>query len=177
MLGTSSAFWTNELISALLPALVEEFGGGVPYWPSTPTGPPLPFHTEAGLTHYYGVGAYKRPLADCRLAQVKFSPECLGFSHIPEPANLQILALGAHPPPHDPRWKVGVPRDSGAGWDFEDIRDFYLELIYGVDPVELRSHDLDRYYRLSRAVTGQFWRASSTSGGRQSTCSGGLYGS
>jgi len=57
--------------------------------------------------------------------------------------------------PHHPLWKAGVPRDNGAGLDFEDIRDFYLQQLYGVDPVRLRSENLERYYALSRAVSGE----------------------
>jgi len=71
------------------------------------------------------------------------------------------------PPPHLPDWKAGVCRDHGAGWDFEDIRDHYIQQLFGVHPVALRSENLERYYAISDVVTGeimsrvyQFWRSS-----------------
>ena len=137
------------------PGLVEEHAPGTPYWPSTPTGGALPFHVGEGLTHYYGVGAYKRPLNDARLAGVSFTPECMGFSNVPAADNLAKLTPAGAVPPHHPAWKSGVPRDTGAGWDFEDIRDHYLQELYGVDPARLRSEDLDGYVDLSRVVTGE----------------------
>lgn len=175
MFGAPKEIWSNAFFSNTLPRLVEQHDPGMPYWPSTPTGGALPFHVGEGLTHYYGVGAYKRPLEDVRLADVKFTPECLGFSNVPEPANLRKLTPSGSVAPHHPAWKAGVPRDSGAGWDFEDIRDHYLEVLYGVDAVELRSQDTTRYERLSRVVTGRVmarvfdeWRSP------LSRCGGGL---
>jgi beta-mannosidase len=105
---------------------------------------------------------------------VRFTPECLGFSNVPEPDGLP-LDSGRIPPPHDPVWKQGVPRDAGTGWDFEDIRDHYLRTAYDVDPVELRSCDLERYLALSRRLTGELmqrvfeeWRSETN------VCGGGL---
>lgn len=175
MMGLPRSDWSNPLFEELVQKQLAAVGLSLPYFPSTPTGGALPFHTAVGLTHYYGVGAYKRPLADVRAAHVAFTPECLGFSNIPEPDHLERHFGTAKPAPHLPAWKAGVPRDNGAGWDFEDVRDHYLQQLFGVDPVALRYADLERYYALSRVVTGELMLRTFAEWRRPgSGCNGGL---
>lgn len=175
MMGLPAESWSNPFFGALLPEIVAQGHPGTPYFPSTPTGGQLPFSTAMGLTHYYGVGAYLRPLSDARAAGVRFTPECLGFANVPDAETLALLRGGSVVPCHHPLWKAGVPRDNGAGWDFDDVRDHYLRLLFGVDPVHLRSTDLERYLALSRVVSGELmlrvyaeWRREG------SGCGGGL---
>lgn len=175
MLGLPPAEWSTPFFSEELPRLCEALHAGIPYFPSTPTEGALPFHPSAGISHYYGVGAYRRPLSDVRQARVKFTAECLGFSNVPDGETMD-LAFGEVPQvPHHPRWKARVPRDTGAGWDFEDIRDHYLKALFALDPIELRSRDPERYFALSRAVTGEVMKAVFSEWRRPgSGCGGGL---
>jgi len=175
MLGIDREHWRSPLFAQHIPELCAQWHPDVPYVPSTPSGGTLPFHVASGITHYYGVGAYLRPPTDVRLADVRFTPECLGFSNIPEDGTLNKLFDGQLPVCHHPLWKSRVPRDSGAGWDFEDVRDHYTKELFGLDPVALRSFDMPRYLALGRITTGELmarvyaeWRST------HSRCGGGL---
>jgi beta-mannosidase len=152
MLGLDPQLANGPLYGELLPSLVVEAEVQAPYVPSTPWGGDLPFRPDRGVANYYGVGAYLRPLEDARRSEVKFAAESLAFSNVPGEETVE--AVGG-PVVHTPRWKAGVPRDAGAGWDFEDVRDHYLRLLYDVDPVALRSVDPKRYLELSRHVSGE----------------------
>jgi beta-mannosidase len=157
MLGLEPAMGRGELFGEILPGLVAESATEAAYLPSAPCGGELPFRTDRGVANYYGVGGYRRPLEDARRAEVRFAAECLAFSNVPDEAAIEDLIGGSAGgvAVHDPRWKAGVPRDVGSGWDFEDVRDHYLELLFGVDAFELRAVDPERYLELSRTVTGE----------------------
>ena len=177
MLGLDPELGRGELFGELLPALADEAAADAIYVPSAPFGAGRPFRPDRGVANYYGVGGYRRPLEDARRAEVRFASECLAFANVPVESTVAKVMPEAPGElvAHHPRWKAAVPRDAGTGWDFEDVRDHYLELLFGVDPVTLRGQDHDRYLELSRAVTGEVmaevfgeWRRAG------SPCGGGL---
>jgi beta-mannosidase len=169
MSGAARDRWSPRLFHETLPALCREVCPDVPYWPSSAHGgAAFPHQADAGTTSYYGVGAYLRPLEDARRAEVRFASECLAFANVP-----------THIPPalrvHHAAWKARTPRDLGAGWDFDDVRDHYVARLFGVNPLELRYADHERYLALGRVATGEVmaavfgeWRRA------RSTCRGGL---
>lgn len=175
MVGLDPGLASGPLYGELLPAVTAEAGVDAPYVPSAPWGGDLPFRTDAGVANYYGVGAYLRPLEDARRAGVRFAGECLAFANVPDDEALTELHAPGGLSVNHPAWKAGVPRDAGAGWDFDDVRDHYLKLLFDVDPVALRWTDQDRYLQLSRLVSGEVmaetfgeWRRAA------STCQGAL---
>ena len=155
MMGVDPLPAMAPLYLEALPEAIARADIDVPYVPSTPWGGDQPFRPSRGVANYYGVGAYLRPLADARAARVHFAAECLAFANVPDAEAVAELTAAGGPAVHHPAWKRGVPRDVGAGWDFEDVRDHYLALLYGVDPVTLRSSDPERYLDLSRQVSGE----------------------
>ncbi len=177
MLGLDPGLGRDELFGEILPRLAKAQSVDAVYVPSSPSGGELPFDPNAGVAHYFGVGAYRRPLDDARRSEVRFASECLAFANVPDEETIARIAPDGSTilPVHHPAWKAGVSRDTGAGWDFDDVRDHYLAELFRVDPVGLRSFDLERYVALSRVVTGEVmaevfgeWRR------RRSTCAGGL---
>ncbi|MFZ6766754.1 glycosyl hydrolase 2 galactose-binding domain-containing protein [Undibacterium sp. Di26W] len=155
MLGQPAEWWRNDFFAQTLPALCLQMRPDVQYWPSSPSGGVMPFQLDSGVAHYFGVGAYLRPLEDARRSDVRFTSECLGFSNMPDDDLLDsMLENGETVGPH-PAWKLGIPRDNGSNWDFEDVRDHYMAGLYQVDPAGLRCADQQRYLALARTTSGE----------------------
>lgn len=150
MMGVSREKWQGPLTQEILPAACARLRPDIAYVANSPTGGAMPFSPNEGVTHYFGVSAYRMPLEDARRAEVKFAAECLAFANLPEAATVERHFLpGAG---HSPEWKALIPRDRNTGWDFEDVRDHYVEALYGVKPLDLRYGDPERYLDFGRAA-------------------------
>jgi beta-mannosidase len=165
MAGATRDRWAPKLFHDTAGAKVAAMG--VAYVPSSTHGGAFPHQPRVGVSSYYGVGAYLRPIDDARRSEVRFASECLGFANIGEVEPMVRV--------HHAAWKRRAPRDLGAGWDFDDVRDHYVRQLYGIDPATLRYADHDRYLALGRATTGEVmaqtfaeWRRA------RSMCRGGL---
>ena len=168
MFGAPRERWSPKLFHGVLAEVAASLCPDVPYWPSSAHGGAFPHEARVGTTSYYGVGAYLRPIEDARRAEVRFATECLAFANVPErpPPSLKV---------HHPAWKARTPRDLGAGWDFDDVRDHYVHRVFGLDPLKLRYADHDRYLALGRAATGEVMAAVFGEWRRPgSSCRGGL---
>jgi beta-mannosidase len=144
MLGLDPAIARPPFFAEEVPAALAEADVDALYVRSAPCGADRPLLPAQGVSNWFGVGGYMRPFSDVRSAGVRFASECLAIANVGDDVR--------HP--NDPAWKAGVPKDSGADWDFDDVRDHYLKLLYDVDPAELRASDPERYLELSRRVSG-----------------------
>lgn len=175
MWGAAREAWAPPLFHRVIAAHCASLRPDVPYWPSSAHGGDFPHRNDTGTTSYYGVGAYLRPLIDARRSGVRFATECLAFANVPSDATLARIPSGTALHAHHAAWKQRSPRDLGAGWDFDDIRDHYLQLLYRVDATDLRRVDPERYLELSRASSAELMYATFAEWRRPgSTCRGGL---
>jgi beta-mannosidase len=158
MWGAGREHWQPPLFHTHLARAVAAELPGVPYWPSSAHGGSFPFQPDQGTTSYYGVGAYRRDTADARASGLRFATECLAFAQVPPDSTLaRLRALNADLPlrVHSPLWKERSPRDLGAGWDFDDVRDHYVQALFGEDPHALRMSDPARHLVLGRAAAAE----------------------
>lgn len=158
MWGAAREHWQPPLFHQQLAQAAAAELPGVPYWPSSAHGGAFPFQPDAGTTSYYGVGAYRRDTADARHSGLRFATECLAFAQVPPDSTLaRLRALNGDLPlrAHSPLWKARSPRDLGAGWDFDDVRDHYVQALFGEDPLALRMSDPARHLLLGRAAAAE----------------------
>jgi beta-mannosidase len=153
MLGLPASARQSVVFDKIFPSIVEALRDDLVYVPNSPTGGTLPFSVNAGVTHYFGVSAYLRPLTDARRADVRFASECLVFANIPHEITLERAAPDLTL--HHPLWEARTPRDHGSSWDFEDVRDHYLEMLYRCKARDLRYGDPEHYAHASRAVVAE----------------------
>ena len=85
---------------------------------------------------------------------VRFAAECLAFANVPED-RLARTAPGCRGSPIIRTGSAACRAIPALPWDFEDPRDHYLEVLYGVDPMVLRRSDPERYLALSRATVAE----------------------
>ena len=162
MWGAPRELWQPAFFHDTLARLCAQEAPGVPYWPSSAHGGAFPHQADAGTTSYYGVGAYQRPMDDARRSELAFATECLAFANIPAGDALRRLPGGLATRAHHAAWKARSPRDLGAGWDFDDVRDHYVERLFGVRPEALRYADHERYLALGRQASAEAMAAAYT---------------
>ncbi|MEO8841675.1 MAG: glycoside hydrolase family 2 protein [Kofleriaceae bacterium] len=150
MWGAPRDRWAPPLFHQVIPDVIATIVPEAAYVPSSTHGGAFPHASNRGPSSYYGVGAYLRPLEDARRAEVVFASECLAFANVPAasgmPEGLRV---------HHAGWKQRSPRDLGAGWDFDDVRDHYVQRVFGVDATALRVTDHERYLELGKFATGE----------------------
>lgn len=101
--------------------------------PSSTMPTAAPTDAADGVSHYFGVGAYGRPLEDAVTRGVRFAAEALAFAVPPEPAAVREQ-FGTDGPLDDAdsseAWRAGVAHDPGAEWTFEDTTAIYVHRLF-----------------------------------------------
>ncbi|MCH8612128.1 glycosyl hydrolase 2 galactose-binding domain-containing protein [Arsenicicoccus dermatophilus] len=133
----------------LLPRLAAELVPGAVHVTSSPSGGPRPVSIAHGVSHYFGVGAYLRPLEDARTAQVSFASEALAFATPPETSSMTDAPAerGAGSP-----WRDAAPHDRGTTWDFVDVTDHYVAAVADAERIAEDVTDTGSWEDLQRAA-------------------------
>lgn len=167
---------SSRVPAEVIPALVDELLPRTPYVRATPGESEVPTVVDEGVSHYFGVGAYLRPVADTRSARVRFAAECLPFSTPPEPMDPLVEESLYRGQGHLRRPRDAAYTDTGAAlYDFESVRDAYLEELFGESALRLRFGQPERFRQLARATTYHLFEQTLSEWRRAgSTCEGAL---
>ena len=175
MWGAPRELWRSMLFEETFAKLSLEIIPDIPYWSSSAHGGSFPHQANEGTTSYYGVGAYLEPVTDARRSGLKFASECLAFANIPPESTIEQMPDGLATRVHHPNWKARSPRDLGAGWDFDDVRDHYTGALFNIDTQKLRYSNHDLYLTMGRISTGEVMANSFTEWRRpDSACRGAI---
>lgn len=148
---------------------------GIPYLTSSPSEGPLPTSIRTGVSHYFGVGAYRRDLSDARLSGVRFASECLAFAIPPEQPFIDLHFGGAASVVTDSDWSRGIAKDPTATWDFLQVLEHYTARLFNVRPGEVRDQQPDRWLDLVRATATHLFETTFSEWRRPgSACDGGI---
>jgi beta-mannosidase len=157
MNSPSRANLRSPVLDETIPKLVSDLLAGVGYVTSNPTGGVVPYQMDSGVSQYFGIGGYLRPVEDARRSNVRFAAECLAFATPPERRTVDEECGGSFRAGHDPTWKRSVHHDAGRSWDLEDMQGYYVRRLFGLDPFELRYRDPDRSLDISRATVATLY--------------------
>jgi beta-mannosidase len=152
MFGLTKEERSSSIIDEIIPRVVARVLGSITYVASSPTGGEPPFRTDVGICHYYGVGAFLRPIEDSKLANVRFMSEGLAFAIPPEDETVIAEFGRASVVGHDPKWKAAIHHEAGKAFDLEDVRDYYVREHFGTDPLLSRYLDAEYHLDLGRAI-------------------------
>ena len=92
---------------------------------------------------------------ELRKADVKFTPECLGFANMPEPQTVYAVTAAASAGMHDPRWKRRVPRDTGPAGTSKTCAIITCTTSTASILCSCARVDMPRYLQLSRWSSGE----------------------
>ncbi|MEA2126911.1 MAG: beta-mannosidase [Solirubrobacteraceae bacterium] len=114
MLGLDPALGRPPFLAEEVPARLRAAGVDAVYVPSAPCGATRALRPDEGISNWFGVGGYRRPLGDARAAGVRFASECLALANVADDGDLS-----------------GSMRDVDSPWDFLDVTRHYLAELYG----------------------------------------------
>lgn len=113
MLGLPERLWPSPIVEEIIPAVARSLRPDIPYVANSPFGGAMPSASEPicalSMTYAALTSALRRK---AWVSRITTGPELSRHLSVP--------------PVQSPLWKERVPRDRGASWDFEDVRDHYL---------------------------------------------------
>jgi len=166
MSGRAPSDWRAALFDDLLAQQAASYRPDVPYVPQSPLAASegaLPFAASAAVSHYFGVGAFQRPLEELRAAGVRFAAECLAFANLPEPSTMRRQ-----------HGQTAALREAGAAWSFDDIRDHYVLALFGVAALAVRRQDEAAWQELGRCTVAWLMQGALATWRTDAHCAGAL---